>query len=192
MSKTKIFLLLAIGAALFAIPCWAQTTNQPPPTALETVETATGIFVLKSSMPVGSLNVGSAVISVTSKQDTILNPINKNAQQSLYGCSLTVSANSQIIKTLIDGDELNSLLQAIEYIRNVSWSVTALPAFDLSYTTKAGLIVSGFSSKRNGEIEFSIKGNGMQKGVVLTADQVGQLYSLLQDAKAKIDGWRKG
>lgn len=116
-------------------------------------------------MPVGSLNVGSAVISVTSKQDTILNPINKNAQQSLYGCSLTVSANSQIIKTLIDGDELNSLLQAIEYIRNVSWSVTALPAFDLSYTTKAGLIVSGFSSKRNGEIEFSIKGNGMQKAL---------------------------
>ena len=192
MSKTKILLLLAIGELSSIIQARAQSTNPAPATALELVETTPGNLVLKSSLLIGSVDASPIAIQVTCKQDDVINPT-KNTRQTFYGCSLKVTAQGQTIaKTLIDADEMNSLLQAIGYIKNVNWSMVPLPAFDLTYSTKAGLTVSGFSSKRNGTIEFSLRNSTMEKSILLTPDQVGQLYTLLENTKTKIDSLRKG
>jgi hypothetical protein len=192
MAKTNTILCLTIGVFLFATRAPAQSTNLAPATELESVEDSTDQLVLKGSVLVGSMTVETAVISLVCKEDAVINPGNE-ARTKLYGCSFGMQINNQSLgRTIIDEDEMDSLLKSIEYMKNITWSVTTLPAFNVTYTTKAGLRFSVFSENRQSKIGFSIRNSGMEKGILLSSDQIAQLYSLLQQTKAKVDALRKG
>lgn len=190
MFKFNILTFLTVGTLLSSIQGRAQVTSTAPATVLESIESSPDALVLKGAAPIGTITTESAAISVNVKEDSIQFPT--NSAGVIYGCSVVFKfANKTAVKALFDEDEVGSLLHAVDNIRNVTWSITSLPTFNLSYTTKAGLTISGFSNRRKDNIEFSIFANGMDGAVALTADQMGQFYSMLQQAKSNIDGFRR-
>jgi hypothetical protein len=159
---------------------------------LETIEASPNQLMLKGSFLMGSVAVQQALITIVCKEDDLINP-NDNSRTKWYGCSFGISINGQSLgKTIIDEDEMDSLLKAVDYMKNVNWAVTSLPSFNLTYTTKAGLRFSVFSDNRDSKIQFLVRNSFMPKGIFFTSDQIAQLYSLLQQTKAKLDALHKG
>jgi hypothetical protein len=83
------------------------------------------------------------------------------------------------------------LTHALDYLSRIDWSVTSMGSFDASYTTKAGLRVDSFSSRRSGKIEFALRTGQMTRGIVLAPEQLAQIRSLVEQAKRKLDDLRK-
>jgi hypothetical protein len=92
---------------------------------------------------------------------------------------------------VVDYDELDALLGSMDYLANINRSVTALSGLNASFTTKGGLRVGAFSSRRVGQIELSLRSSRMQKGMLLTSDQLAQFHSLVDQAKHKLDALKK-
>jgi hypothetical protein len=182
MFKFKTVLVSVIGCLILAAQSRAQVTNQYPATILEALESSTGQIVVKGTAPIGSISLGSTVVSLVAKEDKLVSTGNKQ-----YGIMPEIKPNGQAEdKTIIDYDELDSLLGSIDYLLRVDWSVTSLASFDASYTTKAGLRIKAFSSKRTSKIEFALNGSHFTKGILLSPDQVSQFYALLAQAKVRI------
>jgi hypothetical protein len=187
MSKLKIVLISMAGSLILAATSSAQTTNEYPLTVLETLEGATGQLVVKGTAPVSSLSIGSTVVSLVCKEDTLV-----SAGKKEYGVMLGIKSGQAEDRTIIDYDEMDSLLGAVDYLSKIDWSVTPLASFDASYTTRAGLRVAAFSSKRANGIVFVLRGSHSTKGISLTPDQVYQLYTLLAQGKTNLDALRTG
>jgi len=187
MLKSKIVLLALFGASMLTFSSHAQTVTNPPPTVLETLESAADQLTIKATAPMGSITCPAAVINVVCKEDTVVSSGHK--EHGVYVGIVT--SNGQVDdRTVIDFDELNGLLDALDYMNNVSWSITSLSSFDVNFTTRAGFRVSLFSSKRSGQIEFAVRSSRMNRGIVLTPDQRAQLRSLLDQARTKINALR--
>ncbi len=196
MSKSKIILLALCAGSILTLSSPAQTTTNGmvlPATILESLESLTGQIIVKGTAPIGSLSAPGVVISVTGKADTLV-----SAGQNVYGIAVGLKFDGQPEdRTVIDYDELDLLLGSLDYLRKVNWSEASLSnfdansSFDVNYTTKAGLRVAAFSSKRAGQIEFSLRTSRMEKGLLLTPQQFAQLQTLLTQAKTKLDAIRK-
>lgn len=187
MCKYKLVLMTMVGLSILTARSYAQNTILPvPATTLEIWESSTGKVIVKGTTPIGSVPASAAAVSVVCKEDTIV-----GAPQKIYGIMVGIKVTGQPDdRTVIDYDELESLLSSIDYLGKIDWSVTSLSSFDASYTTKAGLRLAAFSSKRSGQIEFSIRSSRMVKGILLAPDKLGQLRSLIDQAKTKLDALR--
>jgi hypothetical protein len=83
-------------------------------------------------------------------------------------------------------------LDGVDYLGKLDWNVTALPDFSAVYTTKGGFRADARGSRRTGNIVYavlSIRENTPR--LALTRDQLGQLRSLIEQAKAKLDTLHK-
>jgi hypothetical protein len=93
---------------------------------------------------------------------------------------------------LIDYDELDSLLDGLEYIGKLDWSITSLPSVSAIYTTKGGFRAAAFGSRRTGTIGFAVQSTRVSvRPLSLSRDQLAQVRSYIQEAKAKLDSLRK-
>jgi hypothetical protein len=186
-----MILVAMVGWSILTVQSPAQNTNPCPPvpsTTLETWESSTGRVIVKGTAPMGSVSASAAVVSVVCKEDAVV-----GTSQKVYGITVGIKVNGQPEdRTVIDYDELDSLLSAIDYLSKIDWSVTSLSSFDASYTTKAGLRLVAFSSKRAGQIEFAVRSSRMAKGILVAPDQLSQLRSLVDQAKNKLDAIRNG
>ena len=189
MNKRAVIFLAMVGWLWLTIQAPAQTANATvPATTLETWEAATDRVMVKGTAPVGSVSLNGAVMSVTCEELAV-----GGLNQKMYGIRVGIAVKGQSEgRTVLDYDELDSLLSAIDYLSKVDWSVTSLSSFDASYTSKAGLRVAAFSSKRAGMIEYSVRGSLMGKRVVVTQGQLSQLRSLVEQAKNNLDAIRHG
>jgi hypothetical protein len=190
MCKSKIILIATVGAFL-SVVSRAQVTNlnlTAPATKLEALETNIGVVIIKGTAPVGSVSANEAVVSVTCKEDT-----DTSTNRKEYGILVGIKRGDQPEdRTVLDYDELESLLKAIEYFSTIDWQATALTSFDAYYVTKAGLRIAAFSSKRNGTIQVAMRSNRMGKGIVLSADQLAQFKWFVVSAQHKLDAIRGG
>ena len=191
MNAYKMMLLVAMGGLIVAGELRAQDTNVylqlPPPTVLEALEATTDQLLVKGTEPMGTVSTEGAVISVTCKEDAVVS-VNRRE----YGIVVQISINGQPDdRTVVDYDELDALLGTMDYLANINRSVTTLSGLNASFTTKAGLRVSAFSSRRAGQIELTLRSGRMQKGMLLTSDQLAQFHSLVDQAKHKLDALKK-
>ena len=160
---------------------------QPPPTLLETLENTPDQLMVKGSEPVGTVSTEGAIIAVVCKEDTVVSSARKE-----YGILVEISVNGQPDdSTVVDYDELDALLNSMDYLANINRSVTALSGLNASFTTKGGLRVGAFSSRRVGQIELLLRSSRMQKAMLLTSDQLAQFRSLVDQAKHKLDALKK-
>lgn len=192
MLKSTMLLIATIGCATLALPSQGQVqiTNQVyvPATILENLENTTGQVIIKGTTPLGSISCRSAVISVTCKEDAVAGSNHKE-----HGIMVDIAVNGQRLdRTVIDFDELDSLISAMDYLGSVTWSVTSLSSFDAYYVTKAGLRVAVFSSKRSGQIEFGLSSSRLPQKFVLTPEQRAQFRALLDQAKTQLTALRNG
>ena len=170
----------------------AQTTTNCcpllPQTKLEGFETNTGTLVLKATAPIASVAAGAGELSVKCRQITDLGTGRRE-----FGVVIGFAENSRAEEVcLIDYDELDSLQDGLAYLNQVEWSVTELPAFNAVYTTKGGFRVAAYGDRRTGGIGFTarnLRGSGLP--LQLTRTQLGQLKSVLDQARAKLDALRQ-
>jgi hypothetical protein len=180
---TAALLLTGIGSA--------QDTNYCPllpQTKLEGFETNTGSVVLKATATVGDIAASAGALSVRCREITDLATGRRE-----FGVVIAFGENSRGDElSLIDYDELDSLQNALEYLNKVSWSVTSLPSFDAVYTTKGGFRVVAYGSRRTGGIGFAARNTRLlMPPFQLSRDQLGQLKSLLDQARTKLDALRQ-
>src|SRR5207248_1633976 len=59
-------------------------------------------------------------------------------------------------KLLIDYDEIPGLLNAIDYLNKINFSVTRLNIFDATFTTKGGARIAALGRQRTGAIQYAV------------------------------------
>ena len=181
------------AAALFVLhrSAMGQDTNMcwpMPATRLEAFETNTDTVLIKATAPIGSVTGHSGTVSVRCREIT-----DAGTGRRESGIIVDVAFGEQIVDSLmVDYDELDTLLDGLEYLGKVDWTVTSLPSFDAVFTTKGGFRAAAFGSRRTGSIEFAVRSARLPpRPLVLSRDQMGQLRSLVEQAKAKLDALRR-
>ena len=169
----------------------AQETNfclLLPATKLEAFETNTDTVIIKGTAPIGTVQGRGGDVSVRCREVT---DAGTGRRESGIVVDLGLSGIGET-GMLVDYDELDSLLDGLEYIGKLDWSVTPLPDFQAVYTTKGGFRADARGSRRTGNIEFEVRNIRINSPrLSLSRDQLGQLRSLVEQAKAKLDSLRK-
>jgi hypothetical protein len=169
----------------------AQETNVCwpfPATKLEAFETNADTVIIKATAPMGTVPARGGEVGVRCREIT---DVGSGRRET--GIIIDLTYGGELGDTmLIDYDELDSLLDGLEYLGSLDWSVTPLPGFDAVYTTKGGFRAAAFGSRRTGNIEFAVRSARLRTTpLVLSRDQLGQVRSLVQQGKAKLDSLRK-
>jgi len=189
MNNRFLILLAAVGA--LAWTATAQDTNYLK-TKLGVFEARWSVVLVKGFGPVGSIAAGQADISVRCKETTDI-----GTGQKVYGLTVGLAGNPLVReRILIDDDEVDSLLAAINYIVKSNYEVadnkvTTLPSFEASYTTKAGLRVLALSVRRDGGIQLFLQ-YGDDPRISLSSVQMTQLYGLIEQARKNLDALKAG
>jgi hypothetical protein len=191
MKKLLAIATLLLAALLLADAVRAQTTNccpLLPQTKLEGFETNTGSVILKATAPIGTVAASAGELSVRCREITDLGTGRRE-----FGVVIAFAENSRSDEMcLIDYDELDSLQGALDYLNKVDWSVTSLPGFDAVYTTRGGFRVAAYGDRRSGGIGFAARNTRLlARPLQLSRDQLGQLRSVLDQARTKLDSLRQ-
>jgi hypothetical protein len=182
MNKIHLLLLAAFCALVTATP--AQDTNSLK-TDLGVFETQTGTVLIKGFSQIGTLTVGTDVVSVYAKESSDITTGHK-----ADGLAIVISGNAPPRRRiLVDCDEIDSLLDSINYLNKISCDVTPLASFEASYSTKSGFRVVANSLRRQGTIQASLE-YGDDLKILLTTDQMEQFYRLLEQARKNLDALR--
>jgi hypothetical protein len=180
MNKLKIALLVVAGA--LACAASAQDTNLLR-TQIGSFEAQTGVVIIKGINPVGSLPMGQVQLNVGYKETK-----DAGAGVKLYGLSIEVEGSQfQRERVLVDDDELDSLINAVNYLAKINADATPLGRFEANYTTKAGLSVIAESIRREGSVLIYIKFEDSPR-IALSPVQMSQFYGLLQQGRRNLDG----
>jgi len=187
-----IAVLIVVATGSFAGGVvYAQATNVClllPATKLEAIDTNTDTVIIKGTAPIGTVQAHGGEVSVRCREIT---DAGTGHRESGIVVDLGLSGVGEA-GMLIDYDELDSLLDGLEYIGKLDWSVTPLPDFLAVYTTKGGFRASARGSRRTGNIEFDVRNTRIDSPrLSLSRDQLGQLRSLVEQAKAKLDSLHK-
>ena len=172
--------LLSITAAV----AQAQDTNEPR-TELGAFESRTGIVIVKSTDDIGSVTNATGNVSIKCRES-----LDTSSGLKQQGLAITITGKDQQTETaLIDYDELDSLLSALDYLTTVNWSVTTLGSFDAVYMSRDGLRASVYGNQRRlNDLGISLQINRAVKvRISFTADQLVQFRAFIQQAKAKLD-----
>lgn len=190
MSMNK-FLALAISLGAFIpISLLGQDTNAVSvvaPTKLDGFTTNVGTVIIRATTEIGAVSANAATLTIKCEEMT-----DPRAGRREYGLGIEIVIGHGFKDTrLIDYDEMDPFLNGLDYLGKVDWSVTTLNSFHASYTTKSGFRVDAFSSKRSGYIEYSVHDLAANiAGIVLTREQMVQLFNLIEQAKTKLDAVR--
>jgi hypothetical protein len=191
MRRTLPILTAVSGWLLLTATLGAQDTNLWPPaprTKLEALETNIGSVLIKGTTLVGSISAPKGVVMVKCKEFT-----DTGTGRREYGISVDLVWGGQAEESsLVDYDELGSLLTAMDYLNRVDWQVTSMAGFDAVHTTKSGLRVAAHGRKRTGTIECSVTSPRLPKAAIpLTRGDLAQLRIFVEEAKTKLDSIRK-
>jgi hypothetical protein len=167
----------------------AKPIQKAPKTKLEAFEAKTGTVLIKGIEDIGSVaGMGSASVGCREFTDA-------NTGRKEYGITIEVKESGRFERkdtTLIDYDEIDSLLKGIDYIGKVNKSATPLTRFEAVYKTKGDLQVTTFSSSRSGEVQAAVQcGHIGLATAFLSLDQLAKFRALIQSAKEKLDSIKK-
>lgn len=180
----KLRVLLAAAVCSFALMSPAQDTNALK-TDLGIFEAQTGTVIVKGFGLIGSMSVGTDVITVRCKASTDVSSGHK-----AYGLIIEIAGNrSPRDRIFVDYDEIEPLLSGINYLNKITYDVTPLPGFEAAFTTKAGLRVAAYSARRQGGIQTYLQ-YGDDPRITLASDQMTQLYGLIEQGRTNLDSIR--
>jgi len=181
MSRFCIALIMASG--LCTLAARAQITNLPP-TELETFEAQTGTVIVKGAGQIGSLAVDALTINVIGKES-----VNVSTGRRQYGMAVEVVANDQRAwKRVVDYDEMNSLINGLNYLARIDYKVTELPTFVAGYVTRSGLRVGAFTSQRRGVIQYFLQDYSTNSPrILITPAQLSQFEDLVDQTRKNLD-----
>jgi hypothetical protein len=181
MRKSGIVLILAFGFCL--LTARAQITNLPP-TEMEAFEAQTGTVMVKGAGQIGSLTVDALTINVISKES-----FNESTGHRQYGMAVEVLANNQRAwNRVVDYDEMDPLLNGLNYLAKIDSKVTELPTFVAAYVTRSGMRVGAFTSQRRGAIQYFLQDYSTNSPrILITSAQLAQFQDLVEQTRKNLD-----
>jgi len=182
----KFCAILIIAAGLLAFAARAQVTNVTF-TELETFEAQTGTVIVKGAGQIGSMAIGNVNITVICKESKDV-----TTSQKEYGAAVEIGENNQRgVRMMIDYDEMDSLLNGLNYLAQIDSNVTTLPTFVASYVTKSGLRVGAYTSQRRGAIQYFLQDSSINSPkLLISSAQLNQFEDLMEQAKKNLDALR--
>jgi hypothetical protein len=180
--------LAAIGSLLLAALAQAQDTNAPR-TRLEAFESQTGIVIVRGAALMGDVHAGAGLVSVVARESKA---VSSGLKEYGIAIGLAKTATTPEDSTVVDYDELDALIGALDYLSGVNYSITSLPSFDAGFTSRGGLRVFAYTSlRRPGTIQAAVQGGHMANARLLLAPaQVVQFTTLVRQAKTQLDTLR--
>jgi len=96
--------------------------------------------------------------------------------------------NQRAWKKVVDYDEMDSLLNGVNYLARIDSKVTELPTFVAGYVTRSGLRVGAFTSQRRGAIQYFVQDYGTNSPrILITSAQLAQFQDLVEQTKKNLD-----
>src|ERR1700722_15709132 len=130
MSRYPSRSLVLLACLLFAQSCYSQAQQSkdttPPATKLEAFSAKTGVVIIRGFTTVGTLpGLGSVSIDAREFRDAA-------TKSKVTGLSFEVKESGRFEKentSFVDYDEIDSLIQGIDYISRINSSVTPMKSF---------------------------------------------------------------
>lgn len=166
----------------------AHDTNDAPRTRLEAIELATGRVVIKGTEEIGTLVTKNGEITVRCQEYQDV-----SASQKILGLAITVRQNDVgEDTTTIDDDEIAALLSGLDYVSKADPSVSSLNHFEAAYTSRAGLRIATYSSRRTSGVEASVTSQRYVRSKNwLSMVHLAQFKNLLEQGQTKLNNIRK-
>jgi hypothetical protein len=102
-----------------------------------------------------------------------------------------VANDQQVWKRVVDYDEMDSLLNGLNYLAKIDYKVTSQPTFVASYVTRSGFRVGAFTSQRRGVIQYFLQDHGTNSAnsprILITPAQLTQFQSLVDQARSNLN-----
>ncbi len=184
MNRLAVALALLLSLFFAANTRAAEETNTYPKSRVELLEETTGTVLIRSTDDIGALPGKTGAVSVRCRE---VREAATNRRE--FGVLVTVTASDNVEDTtVVDYEELDALIRAVDYVGKVDWSITSLSHFEAGYLTRCGLKVATYSSRRSGTVEAFVLSNRLVRcRSNLTTAQFSQMRVLLEQAKGKIE-----
>ena len=179
MRPLSFFLIVLCGS--LALAARAQDTTNVLKTEIENFEEQTGTVIVKGYGQGGSLTTAAGIISVRLKES-----IDVGHGSKLYGMAIELATGQRRDFLIVDYDEMDSLVNGLDYLSKITYDATALQSFDASFTTRSGLRIVAYSAVRQGGIRTYLQ-FGDAPRISLANDQIVQFENLIAQAKASLD-----
>jgi hypothetical protein len=189
MRMIKVMIAVFIVGTFWVGGAVAQDTN-PPLTKIEILEARTGTVIVRGSVLVGTVLAQTGTVSVRAKES-----IEPGSGRKEYGIAVGLQEGGRPEDvTMVDYDELDSFLNAIDTISKANHSMTSLPDYDVGYTTTGWLrLVIYTSVKRPGTTQIALQSRHTYfNRILLSSDQLATFQNLIQQARSKLDNLRAG
>jgi hypothetical protein len=187
--KMKKTIITLAAIVLLAPSAYSENLKYTAPkftTKLEQFSAKTGVVLICGFHKIGSTQgLYSTSVNIKSKEFTNVTDGSKQ-----YGITIeTFKEDGRYDKkhtSFIDFDEIDSLIQGIEYISKVKPEVTKFEKFQADYTTKGELKISTFSS--GDKLMAAVtSGNIGSVAAYFNIEDLAKVKELLLQAKKKIE-----
>lgn len=183
MKKHTITIILILCSLWFVTHVTAQVDQRTKwETKLETFQRKVGTVLVKGSSHIGTVEGGAGEIHVRAIEyrDT-------RTGEKERGIEFFITAKSGS-HPLIDYDEIDSFVKAIEQMTALDKSATELEKYEAFYRTRGNMTVVLVEASLGNGLRAVVDGNEIGGGIViLSIEGLGNLKRLVAEAKTKLD-----
>jgi hypothetical protein len=195
MSTSRSFLLAIIVLACFGAVCAQRRERLPAPrdpqfyqprNKLEDFDGRMETVLVKGRTWVGTLRAqnGTARVEALEIRDS------SNSAQAT-GVVITINADGGPpgeIRSLIDYEEIDALVRAMDTAAKASEAITKLTHFEVHYRTRGDFEVMVFKQLSNNAVASAIEGGFFDRSrLLMTLDDFTKLRWMIVQAKEKLD-----
>lgn len=182
------YLFLLAFFAWRAGVCVAQEQEQPPKpsTKIEAFQAKTGVVIIRGFTTIGSIQGLAGSVTVDARE--FRDGSNPNSRVTGIGISVTEAKRPESESTsFIDADEVDSLLQGLDYISKADKDITSFETFEAEYRTKGDFRLVVFNSRITGRLSVTISSGRLRRTTVYAnLAQLLELRQLIVTAKSKL------
>jgi hypothetical protein len=188
-------MLLLSGCQKQMVVQESGTRNQETTTKLEAFQVQTGIIFIKAyteigKVPNGDERLGGAEVTAMVFTDVAtgqtLSGVVISVTEVTFPANIRDELSKKTDRSFIDYDEIDSLLNGIDYVSKATSDITKLEHFEAIYGTKGKFRVTSFN-RSGGDLGATVKTASSGGGYNIGIDGLGELRTLIVKAKQELD-----
>jgi len=156
-------------------------------TQIGRLEARIGVVIIKGYGKLGSIPLGQGQLSLRYKRSS-----DSSTGEKAYGLAITYETGQYLPEIVYaDDDEVDPLVQAVDYRGKLNYNEPSLPGCEASYTSKAGLRVIAHGDRIEGGFRTYLQ-FGDNPPIELSSMQMGQLRNLIAQGRKNLAALKAG